>query len=176
MRRVLVVTALVCALAPAGAFASKAGGERLIRDCAKDGQIDGHYSQADFRYALDHMPSDLDEYTNCREAIRAAQRSAAGGHRGGAPGGGSTGGTPGPPAGITPAERAAIGNASKNPTGPIDIGGGKPVTPGGPGITAAGLDHALPGSMLLALILLSIGALAAASFAVRNRVIARRQA
>lgn len=186
MRRVFVVIALLCLLAPAGALASKQGGLRLIKDCASDGEITRHYTQSDYTYALDHLPSDLDEYTNCRDAIRAAQRAAAGGGGGGRSshggGGGGGGGSLGPgasaapavPTGPTAAERPAIANARKSP-GPVNVGGGAPVTPGGPGITTTSFTRAVPGSMLLVLILLVLGALGAVGPAIRSRVLTRRK-
>jgi hypothetical protein len=189
MRRAFVVIALVCLLAPAGALgaSTKAGGNRLIRDCAKDGEINGHYTQAQYTYAINHIPTDLDEYTNCKDAIKAARAAAAAGPKGGGGGTGAGAIAGGFNPGITgalanntgiptPAEQSAITNAAKTPGAPIDIGGGPPITPGGPGITTTRFTHAVPGSMLLVLILLSIAALGAASLAVRSRVLSRRRA
>jgi hypothetical protein len=193
MRRALLLTALLCLLVPASSVASTASdGQRVIRDCSSDGQIDGKYSQAAYKYALAHMPSDLAEYTNCADAIRQAQAAAAGGHGssggGGSTGGGSTGGggaiaggfdvpaTPYTGSGsLSPGERAAIQNAGKA-GGAVGIGGGAPVTPGGPGITAASVSRALPAPLLALLILLGLAAAAGASVALRTRVLSRRQA
>src|SRR5438132_12649677 len=61
---------LVLAL-PAAASA-KGGYQAVIRDCAQDGQIDGHYSQHQLDQARHHIPSDIDEYTSCRDAIATA--------------------------------------------------------------------------------------------------------
>jgi hypothetical protein len=188
MRRALLLTAILCLLAPASSFASTASeGNRLIRDCASDGEINGKYSQAAYKYALNHLPSDLAEYTNCADAIRQAQAAAAGGNRGG--GGGAGGGSSGgggigggfdvpatPYSGSTsPSERAAIQSA-RNAGGAVGIGGGAPVTPGGPGITASSVTRALPAPLLALLILLALGAAGGASVAFRTRVLARRQA
>jgi hypothetical protein len=183
MRRALLLTALLWLLAPASGFASTASeGKRVLRDCSSDGQIDGKYSQAAYKYALSHMPSDLAEYTNCADAIRQAQAAAAGGNRGGGGGGGGGGlgggfnvpATPltGP---TTPSERSAIQGA-RNAGGAVGIGGGVPVTPGGPGITAASVTRALPTPLLALLILLGLGAAFGASNALRTRVLSRRQA
>jgi hypothetical protein len=191
MRRALLLTALICLLVPASSVASTASdGQRVIRDCSSDGQIDGKYSQAAYKYALAHMPSDLAEYTNCADAIRQAQAAAAHGSSGGGggAGGGSTGGggaiaggfdvpaTPYTGSGsLSPSERAAIQNA-RNGGGAVGIGGGAPVTPGGPGITAASVSRALPAPLLALLILLGLGAAGATSVALRTRVLSRRQA
>ena len=45
----------------------------VIRDCSEDGVLDGNYSHAELDGALDQLPSDLDEYTDCRSVIRRAQ-------------------------------------------------------------------------------------------------------
>jgi hypothetical protein len=188
MRRALLVTALLCLLAPASSFASTASeGNRVIRDCSSDGEINGKYSQGAYKYALSHMPSDLAEYTNCADAIRQAQAAAAGGNGGG--GGGGTGGFTGGGGGVTggfdvPAtpytppsssERSAIQSA-RNAGGAVGIGGGAPVTPGGPGITASTVTRALPAPLLALLILLALAAAGAGSVALRTRVLSRRQA
>lgn len=197
MRRAVLLTALVCLLVPAAAVASKSGGQRLIRDCASDGEINGSYSQADYKYALDHLPSDLDEYTNCRDAIRAAQAAAAGrnatgggggsggvggsggGFGGGAFGGGSVapgfGAIPQTGGAVSPAERSAIAGA-RSAGGAVAIGGGTPVTPGGPGITVATVTRALPAPLFAVLVLLLLAGIGGAIPAVRTRVLTRRQA
>ena len=182
MRRVFVLTAVLCLLAPAGALASKKGGLRLIADCADDGEIHGHYTQSDYRYALGHLPSDLDEYTNCRDAIRAASRAGAGGgpsSSGGSGGGGASGSAP--PAGTAPAPapssapRPPAAVSAPKSAAPVSVGGGPPVTPGGPGITTTSFTHALPGPLLVAVLLLVLGGLAALSPAIRSRVLSRSQ-
>jgi uncharacterized membrane protein YgcG len=63
--------------------------EALIRDC-QDGTISGRYSAKDFTRALRDIPTDVDEYTDCRDVIRRAQLGAAGG--GGSTGGGGSAG------------------------------------------------------------------------------------
>jgi hypothetical protein len=191
MRRALLVTALLCLLAPASSFASTASeGNRVIRDCSSDGEINGKYSQGAYKYALSHLPSDLAEYTNCADAIRQAQAAAAGGNGGGGGGGGGTGGgssgggigggfnvpaTPYTAGSTSPSERSAIQSA-RNAGGAVGIGGGAPVTPGGPGIAASSVTRALPAPLLALLILLALGAAGGASVAFRTRVLARRQA
>src|SRR5436190_23243740 len=187
MRRVVLLTALLCLLAPASAVASKAGRQRLSKDCASDGEINGQYTQSDYKYALSHIPSDLAEYTNCADAIRQAQSAAAGHHGsggGGTGGGGFTGGglggtTPGiaPTGGgaLSPTDRSALAPARGNGS-PVGIGGGAPVTPGGPGITASSVTPALPVPLLVVLILPRLGAAAGAGAAIRNRVVSGRQA
>jgi hypothetical protein len=77
MRR-LVLTALIALLAvPAAAGASV---DAIYEDC-QNGRLDKRYPKGELREALENMPADLDEYTNCRELIRAARddRKGAGG-------------------------------------------------------------------------------------------------
>ena len=86
---------------PAAAQASPGA---VVRDCAKDGSVDGRYSDADKRAALKQLPADLDEYSDCRAAIKASiggdgpkagiankrPSSDSGGTAGGSGGGGSS--------------------------------------------------------------------------------------
>ncbi|HEY3021482.1 MAG TPA: hypothetical protein VGJ32_14890, partial [Solirubrobacteraceae bacterium] len=91
MRRLLATLTLTFALLPAAA--ALASGSAVIRDCTDDGRLQGHYSQRDLRDALGSIPSDVDEYTNCRDVIRRAAFNGAGAAGGGSRGGG--GGTGG---------------------------------------------------------------------------------
>ena len=68
-----VLVLLALAVGPQPAHAAS-----LLDDC-QDGRIDGTYSQADYRRALRNIPSDFDQYTDCRRVIRRAQLAAAGG-------------------------------------------------------------------------------------------------
>ena len=75
MRR-LVLTALIALLAvPAAAGASV---DAIYADC-QDGRLDKLHQKSDLREAAKDMPADLDEYTNCRELIRAAREDRVGG-------------------------------------------------------------------------------------------------
>jgi hypothetical protein len=70
-----LVSLLLCGFVAAPAAASPAG---VIRDCSEDGVLNGKYSQSELEGALDQLPSDLDEYTDCRAVIRRAQLGSAG--------------------------------------------------------------------------------------------------
>src|SRR3954452_11872988 len=85
MRRLLALL-ITLTLVPA-ATALAGGGAAVIRDCTDDGVLQGHYTQRQLREALSSLPSDVDEYTNCRDVIRGAAFGGAGG--GGKGGGGS---------------------------------------------------------------------------------------
>lgn len=78
MRR-LTTTLLAAALLlllPAAAFAA-GGGAGAVQDC-QDGKIDGTYTAAEYRQALKSIPTDVDEYTDCRDVLRSAQLRGAG--------------------------------------------------------------------------------------------------
>jgi hypothetical protein len=94
VRRIRHIPLLLAALAvlalPAGAAASnESGGKAAIKDCYEDGKLDGHYNRGELKYAHDHLPSDVDEYSDCRSVIDAQLA------RGGKSNGGGTGGVPG---------------------------------------------------------------------------------
>ena len=91
----LIFAALLVALLALPAFA-QASGQDVIRDCYDDGHIDGNYSQQDYQDAQDNMPSDVDQYSDCRDVI--AQGQAGGGKKhssstGNSGSGGSSGGS-----------------------------------------------------------------------------------
>jgi hypothetical protein len=177
MRRLLTTAVLGCLLLPAAAWAS---GDAVIKDCTDDGVIQGHYSQKDYSDALNNLPTDVDEYTDCRDVIKRAQVGGTGGW-GGRGGRGGAGGAPAPAngdplSGATAAERKAVedaraGGASK----PISIGG-RMVQPGKLGFGGLGSPTTLPASLIAVLVALALAAGAAAGTYVRNRVVARRAA
>jgi hypothetical protein len=177
MRRLLITAVLGCLFLPAAAWGSSSA---VIKDCTDDGVIQGHYSQQDYKNALANLPTDVDEYTDCRDVIKRAQTGGTGGGSGGPGSPGGTGGnTPAggdPLASATPAERAALaaaqaGGADK----PVSIGG-KLVQPGKLGFGGLGSPTTLPSSLIAVLVALGIAAAAAGATYVRNRVIARRAA
>ena len=68
-----------------------ASADQVLRDCIRDGKLDGKYSNAELRKARDNLPSDSDEYSDCSEVIAAAIKG--GSNRGsgaGSPGVGAT--------------------------------------------------------------------------------------
>jgi hypothetical protein len=76
----LVAVLAVMAVAAMPAFSSPMS---VIRDCSEDGVLNGRYSPSELDGALEQLPSDLDEYTDCRSVIRRAQLGSAGDkHRG----------------------------------------------------------------------------------------------
>lgn len=124
MRNLIAPALLLLAFAlPAAAQASP---DAVVRDCAEDGSVDGTYSNKDKRAALDKIPADLDEYSDCRSAIKASMDNggpkagsanskgdAGGGGAGSGSGGGSGTSTIDPDLNgdgtVTAAEKAAAG-------------------------------------------------------------------
>jgi hypothetical protein len=175
-----VVAALATALLALPAAASADGG-RVIRDCTDDGRVQGHYSQSEYRDALAHMPSDVDEYTDCRDVIRRAQLAAARGSGGGNGSGGAKPPVSEPPAAgtdplaaATPQERAGVDKAVATArSAPVKIGHTL-LRPGTLGTRTSSAVSDIPTPLLIALILVAAGALTLAGARIRGRVLARR--
>ena len=162
-----LVAALVALALPAAAAAS---GRDVIRDCAQDGRLDGRYSDKELREAESDLPTDIDEYSDCRETIRRARLQSSRERRGrdagaaGAPGGG---GGPARAGVATPPPDAADLDALRKATAAADPGdapevavGDRRVAPGAAGLFGAATRvNRLPLPILLALV--SIGALTA---------------
>ena len=175
-RTLLIALALLApALVPTGAMAS---GADVVDDCADDGVIDGRYSDEELREGANEVPSDIDEYTDCREVIR-AELGSGGGDRSGR---GSGGGDPAltTDSGAVAGSREDIdaldeltGNGrdgrGRGDAPSIDIGG-RDVSPeaGGKVLGLANSSNELPLSMLSALVLLALMAIAGTGLLVRR--------
>jgi hypothetical protein len=152
---------------------------QIIRDCADDGVLEGHYSAADLRKALRHLPTDVAEYSNCTDVLSRAADAAASRPRtpsaqGGAnPGGAGTSATPTPAADnarpTTPQDTLALVHAAHAPPPTVQLGGRRVA-----GLTATVGRNSLPSSLLVVLVLLGAAALAIAAPTAR-RVLARRR-
>jgi hypothetical protein len=186
----LVLVALAALALPALAAAD---GRDVIRDCADDGTIDGNYSEEELREAEDDLPSDIDEYTDCREAIRAEigrKRDGDGGGTGNGPGGsGGAGGGAADPSLVTPDGAVAgsredlaaleeIGRASERGEAPSLRIGDTTVTPGDAGggnvlgVSQASNDLPAPILAVLSLLVLLLLATTAALATNRRRALA----
>jgi hypothetical protein len=188
---------LLLFLFAAPAFA-QASGTGVIKDCTDDGVLSRNYSQRDYTQALADLPTDVDEYTDCRDLIRRAQLGAAGGggnsgtgNGGGTAGGGGTGtgggtggGGGGPAAATaapgtdplqnaTPRERAAFHKAVRAGAVPVKLDG-RPVSPGSLGSSSVTGLSDLPTPLLIVLALLAAGGLGALGLGGRRLVHARR--
>ncbi len=175
IRNVLIFIAVAAAFGMASASAL-ASPQAVIRDCAKDGKLNQHYSLSDLKNALKKLPTDVDEYTNCRDVITQAETQGSGGqqhgssHAAAAGAGGSGGGTGGgssPSAGDVKALGRAIHPGTSAPT--LSIGGQK-VMPGSGGVfKTASATGSLPVPVLLALIAVAALTAAGGFVAVRRR-------
>ena len=166
VRHLLLLGALALLALPAPAFASA---DAVIRDCARDGRLDRSYSNAELRKARDNLPSDLDEYSDCRDVIANAIK-----------GGSDLGGGLGSPGvgGIDPAGEAAaqaddqadLAAAMGDAPPAVDVGGTS-LEPDSSGFfSLGGAANQVPLPLLLALMLLGGLALASGLGSLRERV------
>ena len=152
---------------PAPAYASA---DQVIRDCARDGRLDHHYSNAELRRARNNLPADLDEYSDCRDVIANAIKGGSDlGGGAGSPGVGATN-----PAGEAAAKAedqadlAAIANSDEAPK--LDVGG-QSVEPDSSGFfKLGGAANQVPLPLLIALLLLCTMAIISGVGSVRERV------
>jgi len=168
MTRTIVTTmtmaVVLAVVAPAPAVASPID---VIRDCSEDGSLNRHYSQRDLSGALGQLPSDLDEYTDCRSVIRAAQLSGARGN--GSPAKKGVAGLV--DAAAPPSEREQKRLAQATGSGSTVKIGGKPIEPGADAAspTTAGFGTDVPASVIVVLAILGLSMLAGAGFAAQRR-------
>jgi hypothetical protein len=165
--RLLVLAVLAVLALPGGALANP------IIDCSDDGDLDEPYSSDQLRRALDRLPTDLDEYSNCREILSGAITGGSdrGGNR-------PTAGADGSP---LPADehaartkdtadlQAITSDPEENP--PSVKVGDERVEPGSNGLfDLASASNDLPLPLLVALIALGLVALIGGLVAMRERV------
>lgn len=172
LRTSLVLIAVLLLGLPA---AARASGSEVIRDCAQDGKLDKHYSQKELQDAERNLPSDIDEYTDCRSVIR-AQMSGGSGNPGG----------PGPAGAIITASGAVAGSqadvdaltavqqAGEKGKQPRVTVAGKTLIPGNAGLSGplAGLAGAngMPAALIAAIAAMLILAVVTAYLAAREKV------
>jgi hypothetical protein len=165
LRTVLAGLFLLLAIAPAAEAASTT---QILRDCADDGVLQGHYTPSELRKARQNIPADTDQYTDCRDVIaRAAGRGAAGGSGGGSGssggvgGGGGSGSDPGGPPVFpsSPDDQKSLDDAYAHGYDPVDLDGLK-IAPGAAGLNAGSARNDLPTTLIVALALLAALALA----------------
>src|SRR5688500_9109658 len=174
---VMVLTLLVAA--PAAMAGTRAD---IVADCFEDGDLDGNYTASQIRDARNNLPADVDQYSDCRDVLSRALGGSGTEQTGGA---GPAGGGPAEP--LAPsgaAEQQALDDAAaQGGDNPVQVGDGT-VVPGASGFAAGAPRSEIPGTLLTALILLGLAALAAAApYArrtvlpfVRQRVLRRRLA
>jgi hypothetical protein len=170
LRTALVACLLAVLFAPA-AFADSTR-TKILQEC-QDGRLTGNYTSRQIRDALDNIPDDVDQYSDCRDVLRRALLNQAGnsgndgggggapGAAGGGPGGGDgNGGQPLTPS--TDADRKALDQAVASGAQPLEIAGRR-VTPGD-----GQLRNDLPTTLIVVLALLAVAALAAMTPSLRH--------
>ena len=155
---VVAFVLLASALLAVPAFGSA---KDVIRDCSEDGVLNGHYSHSELAKAPAQLPSDLDEYTDCRAVIRSAELRSAKKKEGPGPGNVDTASPP------SANEQKKLHDAAKS-AGSVNIGG-KGITPGEKPFKTAGFGTDLPTLVLAVLLALAGAMIAGAVVAVRRR-------
>jgi hypothetical protein len=200
MRRTIFMALLTALLLAVPAQA--ANPIKVIRDCEDDGILQGNYTPAEIRAAQKALPTDIDEYSDCRDVL---SRALGGGENDkGDGGGGSTGSTAGgtpeatgtPSTGGTPEATGtpdvggrgtgsvpmlqkpedweAVATAAANGDKAVESAAG-PLSPGSSRLAATVGRNDLPDTLAVALVLLAAAVLALGVPFVRRRVRARRQ-
>lgn len=157
----LALSLLACLAIPANADT----GAKIIERCTH-GQSLGGFSQKDYRRALQELPTEVEEYSDCANLIRRAQLAALGG--GG--GGGSDPSTPATP--LTPSEQRAVAHAPKAGAAPQTIGS-QVVRPGVVHADIASALSTLPAPLLAVLAFLLACAAALGGRTIYDRLHAR---
>jgi hypothetical protein len=156
---VVLLTVLLTS-APA---ASADAGTTIINRCTRGQSLSG-FSQQAYHQALQELPTEIEEYSDCANLIRRAQLAAAG--RGGTGGGEGGSATPLP---LTASERSALARAPA----PLRVGS-QLVRPGVIHADIASALSSLPDSLLAILAFMLACVLLLAARALRNRVRAHR--
>ena len=170
VRNIVLLGAFALLALPAAANADP------VTDCARDNDLDKHYSNSELHKALDNLPTDSDEYGLCREVISGAITG--GSDRGGGrPSSTGPNGEPLPPE--EQAKRAkdsqelanlAGDDGSSQNTPSVKVGD-ETVKPGSNGLfDTASASNDLPTPLLIALIALAVLAVAGVLVALRSRI------
>jgi hypothetical protein len=169
LRNLSVLGVIALLVLPAAAQAS------ALTDCVRDNDLDHQYSNSELQKALDNLPTDSDEYGNCREILAGAITAGSdkGGNRPGDPG------ADGKP--LSEKEQsdrqkdnealADIAGDNGSPHTPsVDVGG-ETVEPGDNGLfDLASASNDLPTPLLVALIALAVLAVTGLLVALRGRI------
>ena len=169
LRNLSVLGVIALLERPAAAQAS------ALTDCVRDNDLDQHYSNSELQKALDNLPTDSDEYGNCREILAGAITSGSdkGDNR---PGSTGPDGEP-----LSPEEQAGrkqdtevlaeIAGDNGNPQAPSVVVGGETVKPDDNGLfDLASASNDLPTPLLVALIALAALAVTGLLVALRGRI------
>jgi hypothetical protein len=192
MRRTILLALLAALLlAPT---ASAAGPIQIIRDCEDDGVLQGSYTASELRDARSKLPTDIDEYSDCRDVLSRAITAATaaskpsptpsptdGGGVDQSGGGGGTGSGGGTDSTSRDEERAALLSAPSSPQDAQAVGaaaadGDKAIKaeiaqrdPGATRLAASVGRNGLPTTMIAVLALLAATLVAACLPLIRRR-------
>jgi hypothetical protein len=144
-----------------------------LLDCNDDGDLDETYKNSELRRAIENLPTDLDEYSNCREILTNAITS--GSDRGGNRPTIGADGSPLPAdeqaARTKDTEDLAAITADPEKSPPSVQVGDEEVEPGSNGLfDLASASNDLPVPLLVALIALALVALIGGLVAMRERI------
>jgi hypothetical protein len=156
-----VAAVLLATASPALAIGTR---QKILREC-QDGRLTGSYTAKEIRDARNHIPTDIDQYSDCRDVLnRALAGKAAGG--GGAGGGGAGGSGPGGTAPLitpsTPGDTKALQGAQQAGDQPVKVGG-EAIAPGAAGLAVGAPRTPLPTILIVVLALLATSALGGAT-------------
>jgi hypothetical protein len=166
VRQLLLLSAISLLALPSAAHAD------ALTDCTRDNDLDHSYSKSELQKALDNLPTDSDEYGNCREILAGAIQNGSDKGGGRPKGSGSNGGS------ISAGEAAKRAKDNKDLASitkdgqvpPVEVGG-ETVKPGDDGLyDLASASNDLPVPLLVALIALGALALTGALVALRTRI------
>jgi hypothetical protein len=162
--------AVLLTLAISASAAAADTGTQIIERCTHGQSLSG-FSQQAYRRALQELPTEVEEYSDCGNLIRHAQLAATGG------GGGSAGGGGGGPAAavtpLSPSEASALKSVPTTGATPLRVGG-QLVHPGVVHANIASALSSLPDPLLAILAFLLACALALGGRSARNGIRARR--
>jgi hypothetical protein len=86
LRKEAIAMAAAVLVSLAMSAPARASGFQVLYDCMDDEQLSRTYSQKDYAEALASIPTDSDEYADCRRVVQRAALAAAAGDRKGATG------------------------------------------------------------------------------------------
>ncbi len=161
--RCWAMTLLIFGLLSASASANV--GTKIIERCTH-GQSLGGFSQQAYRKALQEIPTEVEEYSDCAELIHNAQLASASGRAVS-----SAAAVASLPTALatTPAEKHELEQVHHTGSRPVSVGG-QIIHPGVVHANIASAVSSLPSPLLAVLILLLVCALTLAGGALRNRV------
>jgi hypothetical protein len=123
--RSLIVAGLTAIAAPSVAAAESSATRELLRACADGTAIEASYTPEELSTAIEQLPADVAEYTDCGDQLAAARRRAL-----------ATPRAPTLPTSRNPGGSVSLGRlvaargAATQPTTPTEPAGGSPTTPG----------------------------------------------